>query len=156
MMDTVLNLGLNDRVCKGLGIKTGKPRFAWDSYRRFLEMFGSVVLEIPRGMFEEVFHEIKASNGYVEDAEMTEEDLKLAVHRFKEVYETSGHVFPEDVYEQLRLTIQAVFRGWMGPRAVKYREVEKIRDALGTAVNVQAMVFGKSDLYRTATCPNIF
>ena len=155
MMDTVLNLGLNDRVCEGLGVKTGKPRFAWDSYRRFIEMFGSVVLEIPRGLFEDVFHDIKSSNGYVEDSEMTAEDLKLVVHRFKKVYETFGHIFPEDVYEQLRLAIQAVFRGWMGPRAVKYREVEKIRDALGTAVNVQAMVFGKCTWYHQHQTHNI-
>jgi len=143
MMDTVLNLGLNDKVCEGLGVKTGNKRFAWDSYRRFLEMFGSVVLEIPRGKFEEVFHDVKTAKSYVEDSDMTEDDLKLVVQGFKKVYETSGQKFPEDVYEQLRLAIQAVFRGWMGPRAVKYREVEKIRDALGTAVNVQAMVFGK-------------
>ncbi|GMH52883.1 hypothetical protein TrRE_jg2502 [Triparma retinervis] len=142
MMDTVLNLGMNDVVVEALATKSNNPRFAWDSYRRFLEMFGNVVLELPRADFEEEIDNIKFGKGYFEDSELTVEDLKEVVAAFKKVYEKNELSFPLDVYEQLRLSIGAVFKGWNGDRAIKYREVENIRDLLGTAVNVQAMVFG--------------
>jgi len=142
MMDTVLNLGMNDQVVEGLAKKTGNPRFAWDSYRRFLEMFGNVVLEIPRHLFEDELDDIKYEKGVNEDSDLTADDLRELVTRFKSVYEHQRMSFPQDVMEQLQLSIGAVFKGWMGPRAVKYREVENIRNLLGTAVNVQAMVFG--------------
>jgi len=142
MMDTVLNLGMNDAVCEGLAENTGNARFAWDSYRRFLEMFGNVVLEIPRSLFEEEIDDVKYDKNVFEDSDLTVEDLREVVKRFKSVYAKENLTFPEDVMEQLSLAIGAVFKGWMGPRAVKYREVENIRNLLGTAVNVQAMVFG--------------
>mmetsp|Transcript_4973 Transcript_4973/g.10003 ORF Transcript_4973/g.10003 Transcript_4973/m.10003 type:complete len:856 (+) Transcript_4973:197-2764(+) len=153
MMDTVLNLGMNDAVCEGLAVKTGNPRFAWDSYRRFLEMFGNVVLEIPRSAFEEEIDDVKYETGAFEDSDLTVENLQEVVKRFKGVYAKNNLSFPEDVMEQLSLAIGAVFKGWMGPRAVKYREVENIRDLLGTAVNVQAMVFGNmGDTSGTGVC----
>mmetsp|Transcript_17287 Transcript_17287/g.47601 ORF Transcript_17287/g.47601 Transcript_17287/m.47601 type:complete len:963 (+) Transcript_17287:107-2995(+) len=160
MMDTVLNLGMNDEVVEGLAKKTENPRFAWDSYRRFLEMFGNVVLEIPRSHFEDELDDIKYEKGVNEDSDLSAEDLQELVARFKDVYENMDLSFPQDVYEQLRLSIGAVFNGWMGPRAIKYREVENIRDLLGTAVNVQAMVFGNmGDTSGTGVCfsrdPNI-
>jgi pyruvate, orthophosphate dikinase len=133
---------MNDEVCQGLATKTDNPRFAWDSYRRFLEMFGNVVLEIPRAAFEDELDDLKMDKGILEDSELTVDDLQILVDRFKAVYTDNGHTFPTDVYEQLKLSISAVFRGWMGPRAIKYREVEDIRGLLGTAVNVQSMVFG--------------
>ena len=142
MMDTVLNLGMNDDVCQGLADKTDNPRFAWDSYRRFLEMFGNVVLEIARSDFEDELDDLKMDKGILEDSELSVDDLKILVDRFKAVYTKNGHTFPTDVYEQLKLSISAVFRGWMGPRAIKYREVEDIRGLLGTAVNVQSMCYG--------------
>eukprot|EP00584_Thalassiosira_punctigera_P004765 CAMPEP_0172543998 /NCGR_PEP_ID=MMETSP1067-20121228/14254_1 /TAXON_ID=265564 ORGANISM="Thalassiosira punctigera, Strain Tpunct2005C2" /NCGR_SAMPLE_ID=MMETSP1067 /ASSEMBLY_ACC=CAM_ASM_000444 /LENGTH=955 /DNA_ID=CAMNT_0013330493 /DNA_START=156 /DNA_END=3023 /DNA_ORIENTATION=+ len=142
MMDTVLNLGMNDQVVEGLAKKTGNPRFAWDSYRRFLEMFGNVVLEIPRSHFEDELDDIKYEKGVDEDSDLSADDLQELVERFKGVYESMNLSFPQDVFEQLKLSIGAVFSGWTGPRAIKYREVENIRDLLGTAVNVQAMVFG--------------
>ena len=138
----VLNLGMNDDVCQGLAAKTGNDRFAWDSYRRFLEMFGNVVLDIPRSAFEDEMDDVKFERSVLEDSELSVEDLKTIVDRFKKVYVNNGLAFPENVLEQLKLAISAVFRGWMGPRAVKYREVESIRGLLGTAVNVQAMAYG--------------
>lgn len=141
-MDTVLNLGMNDEVVVGLAEKTGNPRFAWDSYRRFLEMFGNVVLEIPRQFFEDELDDVKYDKNVFEDSDLTAEDFQVVAERFKQVYKDQNFDFPQDPFEQLRLAIGAVFQGWMGPRAVKYREVEKIRNLLGTAVNVQSMVFG--------------
>mmetsp|Transcript_8536 Transcript_8536/g.17804 ORF Transcript_8536/g.17804 Transcript_8536/m.17804 type:complete len:617 (+) Transcript_8536:76-1926(+) len=160
MMDTVLNLGMNDKVVEGLAKKTENPRFAWDSYRRFLEMFGNVVLEIPRSNFEDELDDIKYDKGVNEDSDLSAEDLQELVVRFKAVYESMDLTFPQDVYEQLKLAIGAVFNGWMGARAIKYREVENIRNLLGTAVNVQAMVFGNmGDTSGTGVCfsrdPNI-
>lgn len=160
MMDTVLNLGMNDQVVEGLAKKTENPRFAWDSYRRFLEMFGNVVLEIPRSHFEDELDDIKYEKGVNEDSDLSAEDLQELVARFKVVYENMDLSFPQDAYEQLKLSIGAVFNGWMGARAIKYREVENIRDLLGTAVNVQAMVFGNmGDTSGTGVCfsrdPNI-
>jgi len=160
MMDTVLNLGMNDKVVEGLAKKTENPRFAWDSYRRFLEMFGNVVLEIPRSHFEDELDDMKYEKGVNEDSDLSAEDLQELVVKFKAVYESMNLSFPQDVYEQLKLAIGAVFNGWMGRRAIKYREVENIRDLLGTAVNVQAMVFGNmGDTSGTGVCfsrdPNI-
>ena len=153
MMDTVLNLGMNDGVVEGLASKSGNPRFAWDSYRRFLEMFGNVVLNIPRPLFEDELDNIKYEAGVLEDAELSTEQLQKVVERFKAVYDNMGLSFPEDVYQQLELAIGAVFQGWMGDRAVKYRQVENIRNLLGTAVNVQAMVFGNmGDSSGTGVC----
>jgi len=153
MMDTVLNLGMNDAVCKGLAKKTSNERFAWDSYRRFLEMFGNVVLEIPRNLFEDELDEIKYKKNILEDSELDVEDLKEVVQRFKLIYEQNNKAFPENVLDQLRLSIGAVFNGWNGARAVKYRQVENIRNLLGTAVNVQAMVFGNmGDTSGTGVC----
>ena len=153
MMDTVLNLGMNDQVVEGLVTSTGNGRFAWDSYRRFLEMFGNVVLEIPRTLFEDEIDDVKYEKGVYEDSDLSIEDLQEVVKRFKAVYAKNGLSFPEDVFEQLSLAIGAVFKGWMGARAVKYREVENIRNLLGTAVNVQAMVFGNmGDTSGTGVC----
>jgi len=142
MMDTVLNLGMNDAVVEGLAKKSNNSRFAWDSYRRFLEMFGNVVLEIPRRLFEEEIENVKAQFDVSEDSDLTAFQLKIVVGRFKGVYTKMNLSFPVDVTEQLELAIGAVFKGWIGHRAVKYRDVENIRNLLGTAVNVQAMVFG--------------
>jgi len=142
MMDTVLNLGMNDAVCEGLAIKSMNPRFAWDSYRRFLEMFGNVVLEIPRSEFEEEIDDVKYNKGVFEDSDLTVDDLKDVVTRFKAVYKQNNLSFPDNVFDQLELAVGAVFKGWMGTRAIKYREVEHIRGLLGTAVNIQAMVYG--------------
>jgi len=154
MMDTVLNLGLNDEVVQGLSQKSNNPRFAWDSYRRFLEMFGNVVLEIPRSLFEDELDDVKYEAGVYEDSELNTEQLQEIVKRFKKnVYSKKGLTFPEDVSQQLELAVGAVFKGWMGDRAVKYREVEHIRGLLGTAVNVQAMVFGNmGDTSGTGVC----
>jgi pyruvate,orthophosphate dikinase len=153
MMDTVLNLGMNDEVCAGLAKKTSNPRFAWDSYRRFLEMFGNVVLEIPRSHFEDKIDNLKYEKGVYEDSDLTADDLQELAQQFKQVYQTQGMEFPQNVQTQLRLAIGAVFNGWMGARAVKYRQVEGIRNLLGTAVNVQAMVFGNmGDSSGTGVC----
>lgn len=152
-MDTVLNLGMNDDVVVGLAEKTGNPRFAWDSYRRFLEMFGNVVLEIPRSHFEDELDDVKYEKNILEDSDLTADDLKVVVGKFKDVYQRQGLEFPQDPFQQLRLAIGAVFSGWMGARAVKYREVENIRNLLGTAVNVQAMSFGNmGDTSGTGVC----
>lgn len=153
MMDTVLNLGMNDAVCAGLAAKTDNARFANDSYRRFLEMFGNVVLDIPRSLFEDEIDDVKYEKGVHEDSDLSADDLMEVANRFKKVYEKMDLVFPQDVTVQLELAVGAVFRGWMGARAVKYRQVENIRNLLGTAVNVQAMVFGNmGDSSGTGVC----
>jgi len=153
MMDTVLNLGMNDEVCAGLAAKTNNPRFANDSYRRFLEMFGNVVLDIPRSLFEDEIDDVKFERGIFEDSELSADDLMEVANRFKTVYEQRNLSFPQDVMQQLELAVGAVFRGWVGDRAIKYRQVENIRNLLGTAVNVQAMVFGNmGDSSGTGVC----
>jgi pyruvate,orthophosphate dikinase len=145
MMDTVLNLGLNDEVCEGLARRTGKARFAWDAYRRFLQMFGDVVMGVPRSEFEHALDAVKASVGARTDQELDEAALRDAVNRFKAIYRKhTGHMFPSSPREQLERAILAVFASWNGDRARKYREVQKIRGLKGTAVNVQAMVFGNT------------
>ncbi len=143
MMDTVLNLGINDQVVEGLARRTNNERFAYDAYRRFIDMFGDVVMGVKHDYFEEVLEALKQEKGVREDTELDAEALKELVRRYKEVYrQHTGSLFPEDPYEQLYKAINAVFASWNSERAVKYRQIHKIRGLLGTAVNVQAMVFG--------------
>lgn len=149
MMDTILNLGLNDTVVEGLIRKTGNARFAWDSYRRFVQMYGDVVLGMKPvnkndiDPFEEIIEEVKEAKGVKLDTELDVDDLKELVTKFKAaVKKQTGKDFPEDVYEQLWGAIYAVFDSWMNDRAILYRKMEGIPAEWGTAVNVQAMVFG--------------
>jgi len=143
MMDTVLNLGLNDDVIEGIIKKTGNPRFAYDIYRRFIDMFGDVVMGCNHEYFEEVIHAAKEKAGVQLDNELTAEQLKDVVDKYKAVYRKHvGELFPQDGKEQLTHAINAVFGSWMTPRAVRYRQLNNITGLLGTAVNVQAMVFG--------------
>uniref|UniRef100_H3GH88 Pyruvate, phosphate dikinase n=1 Tax=Phytophthora ramorum TaxID=164328 RepID=H3GH88_PHYRM len=141
MMDTVLNLGLNDEIVQGVA-KRGGDRFAYDCYRRLLQMFGDVVLEIPHDDFEAELSAMKKARHVTFDVELTASDLKELVQKYKEVYEKHGQSFPLDPWEQMRMGIEAVFHSWNIPRAVKYREINKITGLKGTAVNVQAMVYG--------------
>jgi pyruvate,orthophosphate dikinase len=143
MMDTVLNLGLNDETVEGLARKSGDERFAYDSYRRFLQMYGQVVLGIEHHHFEQLIEEHKIDAGIVLDTELVAEDWKELVGAFKEVIESEiRKPFPQDVHDQLRGAIDAVFGSWMNQRAVTYRRLHQIPSDWGTAVNVQAMVFG--------------
>jgi pyruvate,orthophosphate dikinase len=143
MMDTVLNLGLNDVSVGGLAKQTDNPRFAYDSYRRFVQMFGKIVLDIDGERFERALDELREQRGVATDPELSAEDLEGLADRFKAiVLAEAGIEFPQDPKEQLRLAIEAVFRSWNGERARIYRRMEKIPDDLGTAVNVQTMVFG--------------
>ena len=143
MMDTVLNLGLTDKAANGMIHKTGDARFVFDSYRRLVEMFGSVVLGIPDEAFEEPLAEYKAKKGYKVDTEMTAEDWKAITETFKAVVKKHvGFDFPQDPYEQLHLATEAVFKSWNGKRAVDYRNAAGIAHDLGTAVNIVTMVFG--------------
>ena len=145
MMDTILNLGLNDRAVEGLKARTSNGRFAFDSYRRFIQMFGNVVLEIPKEAFEEEFDGVKAHRGAALDTELDEIALREVVDRYKAVVtRESGEPFPLDPRRQLRMARDAVFRSWQNPRAKEYRRIYDIPDAIGTAVNVQAMVFGNT------------
>ena len=143
MMDTVLNLGLNPDSVDALTKKTGNERFAWDSYRRFIQMFGDVVMGVPHEKFEEAIQDIKDEEGLVYDYELTTENLQNLVKRYKRIYKrTTGEDFPTDPQDQLFKAINAVFRSWNNARAIKYRQMNDIRGLLGTAVNVQCMVFG--------------
>ena len=143
MLDTVLNLGLNDRSVEGLARATGNERFAWDSYRRFVQMFGNVSRGIDGELFEKEISDVKADRGITEDTELDVDALKELTDRFKALYrEHTGEEFPQDPKEQLRLAIRAVFDSWTGDRAVEYRRINRIPDDWGTAVNVQQMVFG--------------
>jgi pyruvate,orthophosphate dikinase len=143
MMDTILNLGLNDETVKGLEAKTNNPRFAYDCYRRFIQMFGNVVLGIPKEEFEKIFEARKKKVKARYDTDLTAEDLKAIIAEYKKLVEKkTGKPFPQDAHEQLRMARDAVFRSWFNPRAQHYRRMNKIPDDLGTAVNVQAMVFG--------------
>ena len=143
MMDTVLNLGMNDAVVEGLARRTGNIRFAYDAYRRFIDMFGDVVMGVSHEHFEEAIEGLKKERGVENDVDLTADDLKTLVDRYKKIYrEHKGDLFPEDPIEQLRYSINAVFGSWDSDRAVKYRRINKIAGLLGTAVNVQAMVFG--------------
>jgi len=144
MMDTILNLGLNDEAVEGFAEKTGNPRFAYDSYRRFIQMYSDVVMEVNKSFFEKIIDELKEEKGIKFDTEMTVEDLKELVARFKAVYSEhmDGAEFPQDPREQLMGAVKAVFRSWDNPRAIVYRRMNDIPGDWGTAVNVQAMVFG--------------
>lgn len=143
MMDTVLNLGLNDDVVEGLARRTENERFAYDAYRRFIDMFGDVVMGVSHEHFEEAIEALKSERGVANDVDLSADDLKVLVDRYKAIYrEHTGHMFPADPREQLTFAINAVFDSWDSDRAVKYRRINKIAGLLGTAVNVQAMVFG--------------
>lgn len=144
MMDTILNLGLNDEVVEGFAKKTGNPRFAYDSYRRFIQMYSDVVMEVPKSYFEKIIDEIKENKGIHYDTELTVDDLKELVVRFKKVYKDSmnGEEFPQEPKEQLMGAVKAVFRSWDNPRAIVYRRMNDIPGDWGTAVNIQSMVFG--------------
>ncbi len=143
MMDTILNLGLNDVSVEGFAKKTGNPRFAYDSYRRFIQMYSDVVMEVPKSFFEKIIDEVKEAKGVKFDTELDVDDLKELVKRFKAVYkEAKNEEFPQDPREQLIGAVQAVFRSWDNPRAIVYRRMNDIPGDWGTAVNVQAMVFG--------------
>jgi len=146
MMDTVLNLGLNDRSVEGLAKQTGDERFAYDSYRRFVAMYGRIVLDIPGGQFDDLFDAAKELAGTTSDARVPTELLRYLVDSYQKVVENhTGRPFPQDPAAQLRGAIEAVLRSWNGPRAIAYRDRERISHDLGTAVNVQAMVFGNRD-----------
>lgn len=143
MMDTILNLGLNNVTVEGLARNTGNGRFAYDAYRRFIQMFGDVVLEIPKHEFEHILDRFKAKQGVVFDQELTADTLKSLIVAYKElVKQKTGRDFPEDPAAQLSMAIEAVFRSWNNDRAIVYRNLHKIPHDLGTAVNIQSMVFG--------------
>ncbi|MDY4561298.1 MAG: pyruvate, phosphate dikinase [Peptostreptococcus porci] len=143
MMDTILNLGLNDTSIKGLIESTNNERFSYDSYRRFIQMFSDVAMEVPKYKFENVLERVKEEKGYKFDTELSIDDLKEIVVEFKNIYKKEvGEDFPQDPKKQLLLAIEAVFRSWNNPRAVVYRKLNDIANNLGTAVNIQSMVFG--------------
>ena len=143
MMDTILNLGLNDESVKGFARKTGNPRFAYDSYRRFIQMFSDVVMGQPKTLFDAILEDVKKENGAVYDTELTAEGLQEVIAKYKELYKKQqGEEFPQDPKVQLMEAIKAVFRSWDNPRANSYRRMYDIPYELGTAVNVQSMVFG--------------
>ncbi len=144
MMDTILNLGLNDASVEGFAKKTGNARFAYDSYRRFIQMYSDVVMEVNKSFFEKIIDELKHEKGIKFDSELTTEDLQELVKRFKKVYSDhmNGEEFPQDVNEQLMGAVKAVFRSWDNPRANVYRRMNDIPSDWGTAVNIQTMVFG--------------
>jgi len=146
MMDTVLNLGLNDASVQGLAAQTGQARFAYDSYRRFIAMYGRIVLEVDGHAFDERLDAAKQRDGVTDDAKVSAETLRRLCTEYQDVVEAlTGRPFPQDPKEQLRGAIEAVFRSWGGARAIAYRERERIPHDLGTAVNVQTMVFGNRD-----------
>ncbi len=144
MMDTILNLGLNEEVVEVLAAKSGNPRWAWDCYRRFIQMFSDVVMEVGKKYFEELIDKMKAKKGVTQDVDLTADDLKELAEQFKAEYkEKIGKDFPSDPKEQLMEAIKAVFRSWDNPRANVYRRDNDIPYSWGTAVNVQMMAFGK-------------
>ncbi len=143
MMDTILNLGLNEEVVEVLAAKSGNPRWAWDCYRRFIQMYSDVVMEVGKKYFEELIDKMKAEKGVTQDVDLTAEDLKVLAEQFKAEYkEKIGEEFPTDPKEQLMGAIKAVFRSWDNPRANVYRRDNDIPYSWGTAVNVQMMAFG--------------
>ena len=144
MMDTILNLGLNDEAVEGFAKKTNNPRFAYDSYRRFIQMYSDVVMEVNKSFFEKIIDELKEELGVHYDTELNVDNLKELVKRFKKIYSDhmNGEEFPQDAREQLMGAVKAVFRSWDNPRAIVYRRMNDIPGDWGTAVNVQAMVFG--------------
>jgi pyruvate, orthophosphate dikinase len=143
MMNTILNIGLNDEVVEGMVQLTGNPRFVWDLYRRLIEMFGTTVFNLDDEVFEHPMAEYKEKKGYKVDTDMTAEDWRELVSTFNDVFKKNvGFDFPQDVYKQLELATKAVFESWNGKRAIAYRNKERISHELGTAVNIQTMVFG--------------
>ncbi|MFR3070331.1 MAG: PEP/pyruvate-binding domain-containing protein, partial [Enterocloster sp.] len=143
MMDTILNLGLNEEVVEVLAAKSGNPRWAWDCYRRFIQMFSDVVMEVGKKYFEELIDKMKEEKGVTQDVDLTADDLKELANQFKAEYkEKIGADFPTDPKEQLMEAIKAVFRSWDNPRANVYRRDNDIPYSWGTAVNVQMMAFG--------------
>src|SRR3954471_24422642 len=145
MMDTILNLGLNDEAVEGLKARTNNGRFALDSYRRFIQMFGNVVLEIPKEAFEHEFDAVKKARGAKSDTELDEQGLRDVVGRYKKVVkDRAKRDFPQNPHDQLKMARDAVFRSWMNARAIEYRRIYDIPDHIGTAVNVQMMVFGNT------------
>jgi pyruvate,orthophosphate dikinase len=143
MMDTILNLGLNDAVVEAFAKKTNNPRFAYDSYRRFIQMYSDVVMEVGKKYFEELIDKKKEEKGVSLDSELTAEDFKDLAEQFKAEYKAKvGTDFPSDPKEQLMGAVKAVFRSWNNPRAIYYRRMNDIPASWGTAVNVQSMVFG--------------
>ena len=143
MMDTILNLGLNDTAVEGFANKTGNPRFAYDSYRRFIQMFSDVVMEVPKPKFEAILDAVKEEKGAQYDTDLTAEDLQEVIKRYKALFKQEiGSDFPQEPQEQLMEAVKAVFRSWDNPRAIVYRRMNDIPGDWGTAVNVQAMVFG--------------
>ena len=154
MMDTVLNLGMNDVSVLGIIKKTDNERFGWDSYRRFIQMFSNVVMNISGEVFEKELHAIKETKGVEFDTELTADDLKEVVSKYKQAVEKAkGKQFPQDPHEQLQMSIEAVFGSWNNKRAVLYRKLNDLKDLKGTAVNVQVMVFGnKGETSGTGVC----
>ena len=154
MMDTVLNLGMNDQTVKGLAEKTQNARFAWDSYRRFIQMFANVVLGLNTSILESQLEDLKEARGYKEDTDLDAEDLEELVDVYKQILlEEYGKTFPQDPMDQLWAAIGAVFGSWNNPRAQKYRQMNGFSDDWGTAVNVQSMVFGNTgDQSGTGVC----
>jgi pyruvate, orthophosphate dikinase len=145
MMDTILNLGLNDKTVEGLKARTQNGRFAFDSYRRFIQMFGSVVLEVPKAAFEKEFEAVKHERGAAQDTDLDEAALREVVARYKKVVQAqTKKAFPQNPHDQLSGARNAVFRSWHNPRAQEYRRIYDIPDSIGTAVNVQMMVFGNT------------
>lgn len=143
MMDTVLNLGLNDETAAGLAALSGNPRFAYDSYRRFIQMYSDVVLDVEHGVFEQILGAYKDTQSYKSDTELTGDDWRIVIKDFKKAVEDATDApFPTDPKQQLWGAIGAVFKSWMNPRAITYRKINEIPESWGTAVNVQAMVFG--------------
>lgn len=154
MMDTILNLGLNDQSVEGLAQKSNNPRFAWDSYRRFIQMFGDVVMGVDGREFEEILEQIKDTVGAKYDTDLTAGHLEEIVKRYRaKIIELKGRDFPQDPQEQLQLAIDAVFNSWRNYRAIRYLEINNLKGLIGTAVNIQAMVFGNlSDNSGTGVC----
>ena len=148
MMNTILNLGLNDKTVEGLAKKSGNPRFAYDCYRRFIQMFGEVALDIDMHKFDHIFDERKHKVKAKLDTDLNADDLKAIIGDYKKlVKKETGKPFPQDAREQLAMSRDAVFRSWWGKNAITYRRMEKIPDDIGTAANVQAMVFGNHGRY---------
>ena len=143
MMDTILNLGLNDETVEGMAKLTENPRFAYDSYRRFIQMFGDVVMEISKTKFDAIFDGKKEERGVESDVDLTTEDLQAIIVDYKALVKAEmGRDFPQDPKDQLMEAVKAVFRSWNNDRAILYRKLNEIPDSIGTAVNVQSMVFG--------------
>ena len=143
MMDTILNLGLNEKTVEALSCLCEDERFAWDSYRRFIQMYSSVVMKMNSSLLEVYLEDYKNQKNYSYDSEIQAEEWKKIVQHFKEaILQDTGKLFPEDSWEQLWTAIEAVFKSWNNPRALVYRDMNNSKSDIGTAVNIQAMVFG--------------